>query len=175
MTRHPIILAVCAILSACAGTGVGPAASGKATIGTTVVSYDPIPALQGQTRPGLTPLLFRFTDTGPRSTNGVTDADWARAAQTAGMAVSDLKSSVYGGSAYKTASGDLAACTMLAISRGLCAGPEIMPVARRAALAEQVLSGSACRWVGFDPAFNAAQSRRMGADDFILVAQADCV
>ena len=173
MTRG-FFLAFCAFLSACAGTGAGPGASGKAAVGTTVVSYDPVPALQGLTRPGLTPLLFRFTDTGPRSTNGVTDADWARAAQKAGMAVSDLRSSVYGGSAYKTATGDLAVCTMLAISRGLCAGPEILPVARRVALAEQALSGSACRWVGFDPAFNADQSRRMGADDFILVVQVDC-
>ena len=172
MTRA-ILLALCAILSACAGGGTSSAASGEATVGTTTVSFDPVPALQGQTRPGLTPLLFRFTDTGPRSTNGVTEADWALRAQRAGMAVSDLKS-LYGGSAYKTASGDIAVCTMLAISKGLCAGPEIMPVARRAALAEQVLAGSTCRWVGFDPAFNAVQSRMLGADDFILVVQAEC-
>lgn len=163
-------------LVGCGSTyGGGSKAQGKAQIDGYSVSWGAISALKDRVPQGLTPLMFRYSSLGGAPSNGVTQQDWEREAQKWGMGVSDLKSTVFGGSAYKGPDGALRVCTISAIQRGLCGKKLGLSVARRVAYAERIITQSGqCRWVGFDPSYNARTARSLGAEDFSLHVAADC-
>lgn len=159
-------------LAACGsgGTSMSLKPEGSAQIGDQRVSFSRVTSSKDAS--GLTPLFFSFTSTKPRST-GVTEAHWQRESARQGISVDSIKSNM-GKNAYPTQSGGVAPCIMIAIRQGLCGAP-ILPLTKRAQLAEQALQASTrCRWTGFDPAYHVKTSSRMGAGDATLWVKADC-
>lgn len=148
---------------------------GEAQVDKFSVTWGAIPVFKDRVPKGTTPLIFTFTSLSPASNNGVTEQDWLRESEKTGMSVSDLKSVVYGGSAYKGPNGDLRVCTIHAIQQGFCGEKLGLSVAKRAEYARRALKqNSRCQWIGFDPSYNALASHMAGAETFTLHVAAKC-
>ena len=104
----------------------------------------------------------------------VSEAQWAKEAARQGTDVATIKM-ILGPDVYVTQEGNLAACTMIAIEKGLCGKARTLTVAQRAAAAQSILDQSKrCRWVGFDEGLHARASQAAGAQEFTLWVAADC-
>ena len=169
-------LVVVGLLAACVGAGSGNMGSGgksEAIVGPYRVTWMKGPELTRQ-NDGLTPLMFMFAWASPAGGSRVTQADWQREATLQGVDVYTLRT-IMGPEVYNTANGRLAICTIGAIDQGLCGHQLNLSVAQRAAMAQQALGAAqTCRWVGFDPAYNARVSNAAGAASHMLHVRADC-
>ncbi len=170
------MLASALFLTSCGTTsGSSPKLGGDAKIDNYSVRWSAVPALRNRVPQGQTPLIFQFSSLGPSSGNGVTEQDWEREAKKRGMSVGDVKSVLFGGSAYKGPDGELRVCTISAIQRGLCGQSLGLSIAERAAYAQRILAqNSKCRWTGFDPNYHALTAFNLGAEDFTLHVAAEC-
>ena len=163
------------MIAGCGPSGHGSKPGGNAVSGNYSVKWGAFRQMQSRVPKGLTPLFFSFNATGATDANGVTQADWERRAARSGMSVSDLKTVVFGGSAYKGPDGELRVCTISAIQRGLCGKKLGLSVEQRAEIAKSIINqSSVCRWVGFDPGYNRLTSYQLGAEDFTLHVAVDC-
>ncbi|MBM1310567.1 hypothetical protein JQT66_10345 [Sulfitobacter mediterraneus] len=170
------VLVSALFLTNCGATsGSSSKLGGDAKVDNYSVRWSAVPALQNRVQQGQTPLVFQFSSLGPSSSNGVTEQDWEREAKKRGMGVSDVKSVLFGGSAYKGPDGELRVCTISAIQRGLCGKKLGLSIAKRAEYAQRILAQNGkCRWTGFDPNYHARTAFSLGAEDFTLHVAAEC-
>lgn len=164
------------LLAACVGAGSGNFGAGsksEAIVGPYRVTWMKGPELTRQ-NDGLTPLMFMFAWASPADGSGVSEADWQREAALQGVDVYTVRT-IMGPEVYNGKNGRLAICTIGAIDEGLCGHQLNLSVAQRAVMAQQALAAApTCRWVGFDPAYNALVSNAAGAASHTLHVRADC-
>ncbi|MDD9731994.1 hypothetical protein PVW46_18975 [Mameliella sp. AT18] len=173
---RPILLSLTWLffLAACGGgtnTGVRP--EGQAELGEYSISWRQMRSDSGPRE--ATPLFFVFgwNDAVKAKLGYAKEADFEREAKILGVSVQLVKS-LNGREAYVNRNGRVAQCTYIAIQNGLCGKRLNLSVSQRAALARKALEQhDRCRWIGFDPAYNAQRSVA-GAQDATLWVKADC-
>jgi hypothetical protein len=172
MGYSKIALAAVTLISL-AGCGVGTSSKyqGETTIGKYRVNWNKITSGHGSSKQ--TPLFFAFTLI-DKPASLVTEANWEEEARQQNTTVAAVKT-LYRSDVFPHRDGGVGLCMQMAIEEGLCGKREYPSTSEKAKMAEQALSTFAtCRWIGFDPAFNAKMTYSAGASSSTLWIKADC-
>jgi hypothetical protein len=178
--RSSIVSFACILALAACGGGAGretdatPRVGGKIVIGDQHVNWGDVTERNSAAQDGLRHLISATTSTSTKHFNNLTYEEYVREAARRKESVMVLKQ-MLGEHADKAQDGTLRSCTYRAAELGRCTGWQFLRLEQRVALAREVLEKDGrCRWVGFDPAFNAEKSRMAGAGQATVHVHADC-